>query len=325
MKKLRDEIEAFGLDNLLIIEVLTPDDIKQGVPVDRFRSIGKHGNLFTARRMVASARSSAGKNAGVIGYSDDDIQGLLPYLKYGHEVFVLTHDAPEGLVIDYQLNGMEVRGIALHPEEKIAQLIQGDTLVLPSQQLRDIEARGFSMIYYLQRDKDAPDVGELINAVNHMVRTDGDGKVEVKSAVMLRDRLRKLQSQQNTMRFSLAIILGGALALVYGVLSILEFRQSMYVSSLLRSFGVSSFMLGIRTIVENLLIVNLIALSVIYLLSLYHNYIFSSLNLSTLDDATNLYWGYETCLIFVAANLGVMISSLPVIWALNKPIGQVLE
>ena len=181
------------------------------------------------------------------------------------------------------------------------------------------------MLYYLQRDKGAPDVSQLTEAIYDVVRADGDGKVDVKSAVLLRDKLRKLESQQDTMRIALAAILGGALALVYGVLSILEFRQSMYVSSLLRSFGVSSMMLGVRTVVENLLIVNVISVGVIYSLSRYHNNIFAYLNVKAQDSVTELYWSHETYWIIYAANVGVIISSLPVFWALRKPVGQVLE
>ncbi len=268
---------------------------------------------------------SSGRNAAVVAYSDADIPGLLPYLRYGHEVFVLTVKAPEGLVMDYQIQDIEVRGVALRPEEQIMQLIQGDTLFVPLEQIKKLEKRGFSMLYYLQRDKGAPDVSQLTEAIYDVVRADGDGKVDVKSAVLLRDKLRKLESQQDTMRIALAAILGGALALVYGVLSILEFRQSMYVSSLLRSFGVSSMMLGVRTVVENLLIVNVISVGVIYSLSRYHNNIFAYLNVKAQDSVTELYWSHETYWIIYAANVGVIISSLPVFWALRKPVGQVLE
>ena len=323
--KLRNQVEAFGLDNMLIIETVTPDDIQRGVPVDRFRSISKHGKLFTARAMLASARGSNGRNAAIIGYTDEDIVGLLPYLRYGHEVFVLTFDAPQGLVVDYTVGEIDIRAVALRPEQKISQLIQGDTLFAPLEQLEELEKRGFSMIYYLQRDKEAPDLGQLGDAVRNVVRADGKGKVEVKSADMLMQKLQKMEGQQNTMRLSLAAILGGALALVYGVLSILEFRQSMYVTSLLRSFGVSSVMLGVRTVVENLLIVNVVSVVLIYVLSFYHNKIFVHFKVKALDDVSHLYWGQETYWILVAANIGVVISSLPVFWALRKPVGQVLE
>jgi len=84
-------------------------------------------------------------------------------------------------------------------------------------------------------------------------------------------------------------------------------------------------MLGVRTVVENLLIVNVISVGVIYSLSRYHNNIFAYLNVKAQDSVTELYWSHETYWIIYAANVGVIISSLPVFWALRKPVGQVLE
>ena len=325
IEKLRFEVEKFGLDNLLVIETVTPKDIAQGIPADRFRSIKNWGNLFTAKKMIAYARSSNGKNASVVAYSDDDYRGLLPYLKYGHEVFVLTRSHPQGLVLDYDVDDQNFSCVALEPEEKISQLIQGDTLFIPISYIPQIANRGYSMIYYLERNPDSPKISELTDAIQLVIRADGNGKVDIKSAEAIKKRLNKLESQQTAMRLWLAAILGGAIALIYGVLSVLEFRQSMYVSALLKSFGVSRFMLGLRSIFENILIVNAVTIGLIYLLSLYHDTIFQALRVKATSDIDSLYWGQETYWIIAAANIGVLISSIPVFWALRKQVGSILE
>jgi len=85
----------------------------------------------------------------------------------------------------------------------------------------------------------------------------------------------------------------------------------MYVSALLKSFGVPKLMLGIRSIVENLIIVNIVTIGVIYLLSQYHDTIFKALRVSGKSDLNTLYWGHETLWIIGAANIGVIISSIP--------------
>ncbi len=325
IEKLRDQVEQFGLDNLLVIETVTPQDIQEGVSSDRFRSLEKWGNLFTVKRMLASARSGEGSSASVVGYSDSDISGLLPYLRFGQEVFVLSASMPEGLVVDYDTDHSGFRAVALTPQENVAQLLQGDTLFVPIGYLSEMEAQGYSMIYYLERDKDAPPIAELTAAVDQVVRVDGSGKVEVRSADILRKKLNQLEEQQDKIRLWLALILGGALALIYGVLSVLEFRQSMYVSALLRSFGASEWLLGLRTVFENALIVNVITVGVVYTLSKYHDTIFKALKVKSVDSITELYWGQEVIWIIIAANVGILISCLPVFWALRKPVGKVLE
>ncbi len=325
IEKLRDQVEAFGLNNLLIVETVSQQDIEAGKASDRFRSLRKWGELFTARTILASATGSDGRNASVVAYEDRDLVGLLPYLRYGHDVFVLSSGMPPGLVIDYNIQQLNFRGVALRPEEHVAQLLQGDTLFVPANRVEEIQKIGYSMIYYLQRAPDAPTIEKLSEAVRLVVRADGYGKVDIRSAEMLRQRLEQLEQQQGVMRFWLAVILGGALALIYGVLSILEFRQSMYVSALLKSFGVSSVFLGLRTIGENIIIVNVVTFGVIYLLAGKHDTIFSALKVSSISNIQELYWGWETMWIVGAANCGILLSCIPVFWALRKPVGNILE
>lgn len=325
IEKLRSEVDSFGLDNILVIETLTPQDIASGISSDRFRSLERHGQLFTARKMLASAISSHGKNAGVIGYTDSDMRGLIPYLKYGHSIFVLTNSSPQGVVLDYKIEGKSYTAVCLKPDEKLSQFIQGDTLFLPMHQLHEIQKRGYSLVYYLQRAKDAPEVTDLTQAILNVSLADQNGKIDIKNADMIKKKLEKLESQQRSMRIWLGLILGGALALIYGVLSVLEFRQSMYISALLQSFGVSRFLLGLRSVFENLIIVNAVTLGVIYLLARNHDTVFAALRVKSFSDVNALYWGQETMWIIIAANVGVVISSLPVFWALRKQVGNILE
>lgn len=325
IEKLRSEVDKFGLDNLLVIETVTPTDISAGIPADRFRSLRKWGNLFTVRKMLTSAKSNNGQNAQVVTYTDNDIRGLLPYLKKKHDVFVLTTRYPEGLVIDYDIEGQTFSCVALKPEQHLTQLVQEDTLFLPASYIPKISTRGFSMIYYLEREDHSPTIPKLTEAIHLVIKADGNGKVDIQSADIIKQKLNKLEKQQTSMRIWLATIMGGAIALIYGVLSILEFRQSMYVSALLKSFGVSRIMLGIRSIFENLLIVNAVTIGIIYLLSRYHDTIFKALRVSSTTDLHTLYWGQETLWIIAAANIGVLISAIPVFLALRKQVGNILE
>ncbi|MGE9268930.1 MAG: hypothetical protein ACQKBY_12610 [Verrucomicrobiales bacterium] len=325
IQKLRSQIESFGLDNLLLVETISPND-EAVAPEHRFGALAKHGHLITVKKLLVNGQSSDGNRASVVSYGDRDLRGLAPYLRYGHEVFLLSSRLKAGLVVDYEVEGKYYRGVTLEPDPDMAQLMQSDTLFIPRSQGEEYEERGYSMIYYLQRHPSAPDIKKITDAVNAVTRRDGFGRVELRSAVMLREKLNQLQSQQANLRFWMAALLGAALSLIYGTLSVLEFRQSMYVSALLRSFGAPRALLALRTVGENLLIVNAVALGVIWLLSQKHSLIFKSLRLSSTDDNLDqLYWGTETFWILAFANLGVLLSSLPVLFAMRKPVGKVLN
>lgn len=325
IEKLRDQIESFGLDNLLLVETVSPMD-EAVAPEHRFGSLRQYGELITVKKLLINGQAGDGSRVSVVSYSDQDLRGLKDYLRYGHETFLITDRQKQGLVVDYEIEGKYFRGVTLKPDAEMMQLMQGDTLFIPDDLGEEYEERGYSMIYYLQRAAGAPSIKDISAAVNAVIRRDGFGRIDLRSADMLREKLNKLQSQQATMRFWMAALLGAALALIYGTLSVLEFRQSMYVSALLRSFGAPRFLLILRTIGENLLIVNAVAIGVIWILSEKHSLIFKSLRLSSIDDNLHsLYWGTETFWILAFANIGVILSSLPVLFAMRKPVGKVLN
>jgi len=324
IEKLRDEISSFGLDNLLVVESITPAEVAAGITADRFRSLNKWGDLFTGKRMITSAHLSDGSRSNVVGYTDSDFPGLRSYLSHGQEIFLLTTSKKQGLIIDATIQNTTFSGITLNPKENISQLIQNDTLFIPLEYIPEVRKRGYAMTYYLERHPTSPDIATLTNGINSLINID-EGKVEIKSAAPIKKKLDKLERQQSSMRIWLAAILGAAIALIYGVLSILEFRQSMYVSALLKSFGVSRFMLGIRSIFENMLIVNFVTIGLIYILSKYHDVIFAALKIKSSSDINSLYWGEESYWIIAAANVGILISSLPVFWALRKQVGSILD
>lgn len=325
IEKLRDQIESFGLDNLLLVETISPMD-EAVAPDHRFGSLRQYGDLITVKKLIINGQAGDGSRVSVVSYGDQDLRGLKDYLQYGHETFLITDRQKQGLVVDYEVEGKFFRGVTLKPDAEMAQLMQGDTLFIPEDIGAEYEERGYSMIYYLQRAAGAPSIKSISAAVNAVIRRDGFGRIDLRSADMLRDKLNKLQSQQATMRFWMAALLGAALALIYGTLSVLEFRQSMYVSALLRSFGAPRALLILRTIGENLLIVNAVAVGVVWILSEKHNLIFKSLRLASVDsDLNSLYWGTETFWILAFANIGVILSSLPVLFAMRKPVGKVLN
>lgn len=327
VERLRAEVSKFGLDNMLVVETVSPRDLIQQAPEGRFRKLNESGKLLTVKKLISSAKSGTGERYGVVSYDDYDMSGLVQYLRFGYDVFILSEKKPQGLVVDLELDGNQVRAVVLKPDDVAAQLLQGDTVFVPSSQVQELESRGFSKVYYLQRAKGAPSIESLTSAVRQMVKLDGYGKVDIRSASALKAKLSKMEEQQGAMRLGMAFALGGAVALIYGTLSVLEFRQSMYVSALLRSFGVSRMFLGVRTLIENVIIVNAVAFGLVYALSAFHEPLFKLLRLkiSTDVDASAYFWSHETLWVFMAANVGVLMSCLPVFWAMRKEVGDVLD
>ena len=126
----------------------------------------------------------------------------------------------------------------------------------------------------------------------------------------------------------MAGLLGLAVALVFGAIAVLEFRQNAYISALLRSFGTPSKALYIRQWLENAFLANIAALTAIVLLASFHSQIFGTFGFprDVLSlDTTNPYFSTEMLLVLVCVNIGAFLSSLAVAVGLRKPVGEILS
>src|SRR5205823_2000912 len=117
-------------------------------------------------------------------------------------------------------------------------------------------------------------VEQVVEAIATLSAVERRTPPQVQSALGLIHELDKLKERQTQWRSLLAGILGLALSLVYGAIAILEFRQNLFVSALLRSFGAPRQFLYWRHLVENVLLANLAAIAAISFLALIHGTLF---------------------------------------------------
>lgn len=324
--KVKKQIEAIGLNKVLFTESISATHPYMNEKRERLRDLEQFGDLVALRQLGPTAWDHQNRPITIFSYTERDLLSLSDYLEDGYDTVLLSNKYPQGLLLECRLANEQIKCVTYKPKPDIARLLQQDTLLIPSLKVKEIEKFGYTIFYYLKKSPEAQPLEHIIEGVNNLIRYDRYGRVSTTSAVSIKKRLEKLESQQKIMRFSLAAILGAAIALIYGTLSVLEFRQSMYIAALLRSFGTSRFLLGVRTVLENLLIANLTAYGVVYLVSRYHNTVFKTLRLQTEQtDLQSLYWNTETLWLFAFINLGVIISSLPVFLAMRKPVGKILS
>jgi len=179
-----------------------------------------------------------------------------------------------------------------------------------------------------QRDPAAPSVERVVNAIGALAALEHRNPPQVQSALGLIRELETLKERETQWRSLLAGILGLALALVYGAVAILEFRQNLFVSGLLRSFGAPRHFLYWRHLLENILLANLAALAAILVLALLHEAIFGTLGFprAVLNfNQGNPYTSSAVISILVWVNIGAILSTVPIVIGLRQPVGTILN
>jgi hypothetical protein len=207
-------------------------------------------------------------------------------------------------------------------------LFNQTALLVPQGWAPEAERIGYIENTVFRRHPDVPSVAHFVAAIQNYFAMERRNPPQIQSALGMVKELENLQSRQAQWRNAMAGMLGLAVALVFGAIAVLEFRQNAYVTALLRSFGTPGKALYLRQWIENGVLANLAAISAIVILAAFHRELFGLLgfpsDLLNLNKA-NPYLSWEIALILLWVNVGAFLSSLSVAIGLKQPVGEILS
>src|SRR3954466_607819 len=330
-RSLRERLERFGLNTVLVRESITPDSrelIAFGEGPDRLAPLNESGRKLRLRQLFVRAQTEWQNSLLVFTYPSDGIRFLTDYLSEGTSAIIFSDQLPEDALVKVNVSRQSIVAQVRRPEGWIRPLVIEDMMLIPQGTLPDDERLGFIDTTVFQRNSDAISVSNVVAAVNGLYAAERRTPPQVQSALALVREWEKLKEHQTQWRNVLAGVLGLTLSLVYGAIAILEFRQNLYVSALLRSFGAPPRYLYFRHLIENAILANVAGIAAIAALALLHVSVFGALGVSrtVLDLRTgNPYLSPEMLVILSWVNIGAFLSSLPVAFGLRQPVGSILS
>ncbi len=160
---------------------------------------------------------------------------------------------------------------------------------------------------------------------NHAAADDND--LQIFSAQAVLEQLGQISRRQELARALLGFGIAVILSLILGSLSLLEFRQELYLFALLRSFGVHPGNLLLHYLLETTLITFSGGLA-----ALLAAYQFIPLLINRQGDAPQLTVPFsinavdfsDIAILIVALIAGILLSALPIIFGIRKPAGLLL-
>jgi hypothetical protein len=331
-RSLRNQLERFGLNTLLVRETVVPGSaefFRQGEGPDHLAVLKSSGEKLRVRQLFVRGQTEwQQNNLLVFSYSPDAVPTLARMLSVETPVICLSDTLPAKAVMRVRIGHHSVFAGVVRPQGWLRSLSSEDVLLVPQGWLADEEQLGWLDTTVFQRGLVAPPMEKIISAVNTLSTLDQRASPQIQSSLPLIKELDELKNRQVQWRNWLALILGAAVSLVYGSIAVLEFRQNLFVCALLRSFGAPARYLYIRQWLENVLLANFAALTAVVLVAFLHQTIFATLGFSRdiLDfSGGNPYLGGPIKSIFIWINVGALLSSLPVALGLRKPVGEILN
>ncbi len=330
-RSLRARLDRFGLHTLVVRELITASDPELFVSPDRpdrLAPLEADGQRIRLRQLFMRAQSEWQNDLLVMTYPPGALPVLGPWLSAETPLVCFTDKLPENILV--RVNLFRHAGIAAvrRLPNFLRSVVTENLLLVPQGWAPAVERTGFMETTVFQRTREALPMEKYIDAVGAMAIMDRRAPPQIQSALPILRELEQLQDRQQQWRGILAGILGLLLALVYGAIAILEFRQNLFTGALLRSMGTPGQFLFLRQWLENVLIANIGAIGSVLLLALFHQEIFGALGFqgAALEIGhANPYWSYEVALILVCVNLGAFLSSLPVAVGLRRPVGTILS
>jgi hypothetical protein len=246
----------------------------------------------------------------------------------GSPAILLTNRVQSGSVVEVRV-GAAMMNARTHERSGWAERLGPDPVLLISRdRIPRFGSYEVDRIDYVEIDGGKEQMLSAVSAIETLGREAGERSLAVQHPLAVLEELERLQSTQKVWEYWIVMGFGGALALVMGAISALEYRERRYVGALLRSFGVHPAAIVLRHWVEAAVLGNACLLAAGWFTLCLAPVILGSLGVPATATAQIDFAGFLTTngpalLCFV--NLGCLLSVIPVALAGFEAIGRVLE
>ena len=329
-RSVRERLERFGVNTLLVRETLTANDpefLAFGQRAERLTGLAELGATLRLRQLFVRAQTEWQDEMPVLSYGSVPPGMLAGMFSPITPLLCLSGKLPENVLVEVKVQRRTGIAMVRRPGEQLRSISDANLLLVPQGWLAEEESLGHIDTLIFQRRPEAPGMQQIIEAAQAVFAVDRRTAQFQSAEGMLRE-WERLKERQQQSRALLAAVMGLSLALVFGSIAVLEFRQNLFVTALLRSFGLPAGWLWLRQWIESATLANLAAVSAIGVLWHFHSAIFLSLGFPVTVvrfDGPNPYWSSEIGMILLFVNAGALLSSLPVAIGLRRAVGRTLS
>jgi hypothetical protein len=330
-RTLRERLENFGINTLIVKEMVMVNDpelLPSGHRPDRLEALAMYGEKYRLRQLYARATTEWPTDLQMLTYPPEAMIWLKDYASPLTPLICVSESWPENTIIKVVANRQTGKAIVKRPGALFRPVFTQNLLLVPQGWAPELERIGYVEVNLFHRSSNAPGMQSIIDMISLLFSLDRRTPPQMDSPLPMLTELATLQARQGQWRAGLAAMLGLALALVYGAIAVLEFRQNLFVTALLRSLGAPPVLLFFRQWVENALLANGAAALAIYLISLFHQSLFGMLGFSKsvlMPASGTPYLSPEILAIFLWVNIGALLSAAPVAIGLRRKVGEILN
>lgn len=331
-RSLETRITRLGAQTLVVTEAVTGDVNRQADLGRLLAPLGNRADVVALRQASVAARDEYGTDYLVMVYGPESLPALAPLLAAGRDraVHLVTPHLAAGLPVAVNLGGADHAALAVVVPAWLNRVSAGRPVALVPLELAAgwLDSGYFETALIVSRLAGTDALRGLAAGLRALLRLDDRPTAQVQSPEAILDEFDAFAALQTRAQTGAGLAGGIVVALVFGSIAILEYRQNRFIVALLRSFGAPAPLLLLRYAAEALLLVAVALLLVRQGIVLAHPALFALagfepglLDRAVLDPyAWPAVWPQARWLLLGAA-LGV----LPVAFALRQPVGKILQ
>ena len=330
--ELEKKIKSIGLSTIYLRVYENNRDRVVPKVEQLFAPLAKVGNFVPFYGTYLSAKLEKDRSCRVVVFNDLTIAGLsklIPDVKNLEEpYFLLTSDYPSGLKKKIFIREMLVDAEVFKMPAQLSTVSNNQSLLfLYDKYVQDLfkDALSPCFVFFGNDHRDNEKNMESIKAVLSAENIQG---FDLTSPIALSKEIEELRQNRLNVQIFFGLGIAWLLFLSYGSSAVFEFRQNLFVTALLKSFGVSPLFLMLRYFVEGLLIAFAGFYASLFLAELMHVTLFELLKISILGherELLKLFLPLENLFLSQILFISVFIGITPVVWALRKPVGETLS
>jgi len=330
--ELEKKIKSIGLSTIYLRVYENNRDRVVPKVEQLFAPLAKVGNFVPFYGTYLSAKLEKDRSCRVVVFNDLTIAGLsklIPDVKNLEEpYFLLTSDYPSGLKKKIFVREMLVDAEVFKMPAQLSAVSNNQSLLfLYDKYVQDLfkDALSPCFVFFGNDHRDNEKNMESIKAVLSAENIQG---FDLTSPIALSKEIEELRQNRLNVQIFFGLGIAWLLFLSYGSSAVFEFRQNLFVTALLKSFGVSPLFLMLRYFVEGLLIAFAGFYASLFLAELMHVTLFELLKISILGherELLKLFLPLENLFLSQILFISVFIGITPVVWALRKPVGETLS
>ena len=330
--ELEKKIKSIGLSTIYLRVYENNRDRVVPKVEQLFAPLAKVGNFVPFYGTYLSAKLEKDSSCRVVVFNDLTIAGLskiIPDVKKLEEpYFLLSSDYPSGLKKKIFIREMLVDAEVFRMPAQLSAVSNNQSLLfLYDKYVQDLFKDALSPCFVFFGD-DHRDNEKNMESIKAVLSAENIQGFDLTSPIALSKEIEELRQNRLNVQIFFGLGIAWLLFLSYGSSAVFEFRQNLFVTALLKSFGVSPLFLMLRYFVEGLLIAFAGFYASLFLAEFIHVTLFELLKISILGherDLLKLFLPVENLFLSQILFISVFIGITPVVWALRKPVGETLS